>query len=117
MKKMDTNRNNMDLSCVPERYVPGVNESGTYVDEVGRCFPSYGIVCDCTGRVYAKRDKFMQHIRCRTHVKWLEQVNLQHKNYFRKCQEQEQIIRQQRLLIAELEKKVCSTPTGNLIDF
>lgn len=106
----------MELSCVPDTYVPSVNESGVYVDEVARCFPPTGVICECTGRLYATREKFAQHVRCRTHANWLEQVNLQHKNYFRKCQEQEQIIRQQRLLIAELEKKVARPATGNLID-
>ena len=106
------------IVVTPDIYTPNVSEEGKYVDTLTCFFPHTGILCMCTGRAYSTRDKFTQHTKCQRHIKWLEQLNLDNKNHFRRCMQQEQTIKQQRFLIAEMEKKLAQkTPPANLIDF
>ena len=107
----------MDLNLTPDNYTPNISEDGKYIDNKTCVFPQIGLICPCTNRIYLTREKLIQHIKCQKHIRWLEQINLEHKNYFRRCIEHEQTIRQQRLLIAELEKKIhMKCITKNLID-
>ena len=108
----------MELALYPDLYVPNVDERGVYIDNPLVCVPSCGILCPCYNRRYATKEKFAQHVRCHRHKTWLHTLSLDQKNFYKKCVEQEQTIRQQRLLIAELEKKLHqqNVPVANLID-
>jgi len=106
----------MDISLSPDTYTPGISEEGNYIDILPSFVPECGLKCPCFERYYTSREKFAQHIKCKRHDTWLQQLNLEKKNYFKKCMELEQTVKQQRLLIAELDKKVNAVPIENLID-
>ena len=106
----------MAVALSPDTYIPGVSDDGQYIDVIPSSLPESGLKCPCFDRYYYSRDKFAQHIKCKRHGSWLQQLNIDHKNYFKKCIELEQTVKQQRLLIAELEKKRCTVHVENLID-
>ena len=105
----------MSLALSPDCYAPGIDDQGVYDDSMPAKFPEVGIVCPCYMRRYASREKFAQHLRCAHHKQWVRELTANSKNYFRKYIEQEQIIRQQRLLIAELEKKLIVPKVDDLL--
>ena len=104
----------MDIALCPDTYVPAVNEEGVYIDSLPPSIPNSGIKCPCFERFYTSREKLSQHFKCKRHEIWLKNINLDNKNFFKKCMEYKEIIRQQRLLIARLEQK--DVRTDNLID-
>lgn len=106
----------MNVALTPDTYVPGVSENGVYVDVLPSSIPVCGLKCPCFDRYYSNRDKFVQHIKCKRHTEWMKQLNLDKHNFFKKCVELEQTVRQQRLLIAELENKSRRVHVENLID-
>jgi vacuolar-type H+-ATPase subunit D/Vma8 len=106
----------MDIALTPDTYAPGISDDGLYVDIIPHSIPESGIKCPCFDRYYITRDKFAQHSKCKRHEMWMKQLNLEKKNYFKKCIELEQTVKQQRLLIAQLEKTQNATRVGNLID-
>ena len=106
----------MDIALCPDIYTPGVSEDGIYVDIVPSHVPKNGLKCPCLERFYATRERFAQHIKCKRHELWMQQINQESKNYFRKCIEHEHTIRQQRILIAEMQRRFDTPRVENLID-
>lgn len=109
------------VALCPEYYVPSLSENGEYVDASYVSVPVVGIRCPCCKRLYTTRQKFVQHTKCKRHALWLAQLNRERSNYYRLCIEQEQTIRQQRLLIAQMQHIIDSGRSNprvdNLIDF
>lgn len=106
----------MDIALTPDTYVPGISDDGNYVDILPASIPESGLKCGCFNRYYTTRDKFAQHIKCKRHEMWMKQLNLEKKNYLKKCIELEQIVKQQRILISEMQKMQSITRVDNLID-
>lgn len=106
----------MDIALTPDTYAPGISDDGVYIDVIPMSFQEGGVKCACLDRYYTTRDKFAQHIKCKRHEMWMKQLNLEKNNYFKKCIELEQTVKQQRLLIAQLEKKQYTMRVDNLID-
>lgn len=69
----------------------------------------HGIRCHCGSRkdkIYETYGVFSQHIKTKTHQKWLENLNLNKANYYIENEEKKAIVRQQQMIIARLEKDV-----------
>ena len=98
----------MELVTEPDIYSPSIDEIGNYVDKV----PSFitiknGIRCPCGSRknkVYDTYCIFSNHVKSKTHQKWLSNLNLNKANYYIKNEELNTILQQQKIIIARLEK-------------
>jgi hypothetical protein len=98
----------MELVTEPDIYSPSIDEIGNYVDKV----PSFitiknGIRCLCGSRknkVYDTHSIFSNHVKSKTHQKWLSNLNLNKANYYIKNEELNTILQQQKIIIARLEK-------------
>jgi hypothetical protein len=100
----------MELATEPDIYIPSIDDNGNYVDKT----PSFnnlknGIRCPCGSRkdkTYDNITYFNAHIKTKTHKKWLEDINLNKKNYHAENIKLKEIIGNQKLIIAQLEKEV-----------
>lgn len=96
----------MELSLCEDLYFPILDDDGIYIDKV----PSFknGLKCPCGARcdyIYSTKAKFKNHISTKTHVQWLEDLNKNKENYYLKLLQSEDIIKQQKIIIAKLEIK------------
>ena len=97
----------MDLIIEPGIYAPSIDEHGNYVDML----PSFhiiknGIYCPCGSRKnknYETHPKFSAHIKSQAHKKWLENLNLNKTNYYVDCNKLNELVKNQRLIIAQME--------------
>lgn len=97
----------MDLIIESDIYAPCIDEHGDYVDMI----PSFhtiknGIYCPCGSRknkVYETHQKLSLHIKSQTHKKWLENVNLNKTNYYVECNKLNELVKNQRLIIGQME--------------
>lgn len=102
----------MELVTDSDIYCPTIDESGKYADKV----PNFnniknGLRCPCGSRkdkVYSTHVIFSTHIKTKTHKKWLDELNLNCLNYYIENQKMKEIISQQRLIIARLEKDLSN---------
>lgn len=97
----------MDLIIDPDIYAPSIDEHGNYVDRI----PSFlnGIYCPCGSRKnknYETHQKFATHIKSQTHKKWLENLNLNKTNYYVDCNKLNELVKNQRLIISQMELDV-----------
>lgn len=95
----------MEIATEAEIYTPGVNEIGNYVDKIP--IIRYGLRCPCGSRrdkVYETHSIFANHIKTKTHQKWVDNLNHNKANYYVENEELKQTIQTQRLMIAKLEK-------------
>ena len=123
----------MDLVVEPDLYAPSMNDLGEYVDKIPPM--RHGIQCPCGSRkdtTYETRSKFVSHIKTKCHQKWLEDLNTNRMNLYVKVVELEEIVKQQRLVIAQQERSINNhtktiaaltekllrqeVPTENLLD-
>jgi hypothetical protein len=97
----------MEIATQPDIYTPGIDEHGNYVDKT----PSFnimrkGVLCPCGSR----KDKaytnntFSSHIKTKIHQKWLSELNVNKSNYYVENEKNKELIQNQRLIIATLEK-------------
>lgn len=96
----------MELTVCEDLYFPIMNDDGKYIDKV----PNFknGIKCPCGARcdyVYSTKTKFKNHISSKTHIQWLDDLNRNRENYYLKLIQSEEIIKQQKIIIAKLEIK------------
>jgi len=97
----------MELALEPELYIPSINDSGNYVDKV----PSFrhGMTCPCGSRkdkIYDTPSKFKSHCKGIIHQKWLNDLNMNRANYYVQSVQLEDIVKQQRIVIAQFEKEL-----------
>jgi hypothetical protein len=100
----------MELITEPDIYSPSIDEYGNYVDKI----PSFniikkGLLCPCGSRkdkFYDSHARFSTHIKTKNHQKWLTNLNLNKINYYTENEQLNQTIKNQRLIIASLEKSV-----------
>ena len=103
----NTNTNpRMSLVTDSDYYSPGVNNDGIYVDQI----PSFngrtqGIRCPCNNNTFAARQNFAIHIKSIGHKRWLENLNSNRANYFTELDAERQLVKQQKIIIARLEKE------------
>lgn len=98
----------MELIIEPDTYSPSIDDLGNYIDKL----PSFnnlkhGIRCPCGSRkdkAYESHSVFSQHIKTKTHQKWLSTLNLNKANYYIESEKLSETVHNQRLIIAKLEK-------------
>jgi hypothetical protein len=100
----------MELVVEPDIYSPSIGENGIYVDKTP-CFNiiKKGVVCPCGSRkdqTYDKTSAFTAHIKTKIHQKWLESMNKNRENFYVELEKAKDVISNQRLIIAKLEKDV-----------
>lgn len=100
----------MNLSLESDIYEPNTDDSGNYVDFLP---PSSkfknGLRCPCGARkdhIFDSRQSFCSHIKTKTHVKWLLDLNTNKMNYFTECEKLKEIVSSQKIIIAQLEKEL-----------
>jgi hypothetical protein len=94
----------MALTTEPDTYVPSMDDNGNYVD---RIIFNHSMRCLCGSRkdkVYESQTAFAAHIKTKTHVKWLECLNLNRANYYVENVSLNSTVKNQRMIIAKLEK-------------
>lgn len=100
----------MELVAKPDLYSPSISDNGDYVDII----PSFnnlstGIRCSCGTRkdhCYKNASEFKNHVKTKTHEKWLNNLNLNKANYYSENEKLKELVENQKLIIAKLEKKV-----------
>lgn len=98
----------MELTTQADIYEPSIDNSGNYIDKI----PSFnnlkdGIQCLCGTRKDKKFDSkstFTTHTKTQTHIKWLENLNLNKKNYYVESENLKKTVRDQRKIIGDLDK-------------
>ena len=132
----------MELVLEPDIYAPSVDESGNYIDKI----PAFnmikkGLMCPCGSRKdksYDTSSKFSVHIKSKSHQKWLSNLTANKVNYYVENEKLMETIKNQRIIIAKLEKDVSNkiltidyltqqlnhdklflknVPIGNLLEF
>ena len=100
----------MNLSLESDIYEPNTDDGGNYVDFLP---PSSkfknGLRCPCGARkdhIFDSRSSFGSHIKTKTHLKWLSDLNTNKMNYFTECEKLKEIVSSQKLIIARLEKEI-----------
>jgi len=98
----------MDISLESDIYEPNICENGNYTDYVP---PSSkfktGLRCPCGARkdhVFDSRTSFINHIKTKTHQKWLSDLNTNKMNFYTECEKLKELVGSQKLIIAKLEK-------------
>jgi hypothetical protein len=97
----------MELVVEPDIYTPNINSQGEYIDKVPLI--RNGLYCLCGSRKdkkYESSQTFKSHIKTKIHQKWLVELNTNRANFFIKNVELEETVKQQRILIAQLEREV-----------
>lgn len=100
----------MNLSLESDIYEPNTDDNGNYIDFLP---PSSkfknGLRCPCGTRkehIFDNRPSFGSHIKTKTHLKWLSDLNTNKMNYFTECEKLKEIVNSQKIIIAKLEKEV-----------
>ena len=101
----------MDLIADSDIYEPSIAaEDGNYTDYVP---PSSkfqnGMRCPCGARkdhVFDSRQSFVSHIKSKTHIKWLSDLNMNKNNFYTECMNLREIVAMQKQVIAKLEKDI-----------
>ncbi len=97
----------MSLITDSDDYSPGINNDGVYVDQL----PSFngrtqGIRCPCNNHTFVSRQSFAIHIKTTMgHKRWLDNLNSNRANYFTELDAERQLVKQQKIIIARLEKE------------
>jgi hypothetical protein len=98
----------MELIAESDTYAPVLSESGKYED----CIPRFGAnvsgyYCPCGARkdkVYSSSSIMSTHMKTKTHVKWVESLNLNRANHFVENVKLKETVASQRAIIARQEK-------------
>ena len=98
----------MDLIIESDFYEPSIDELGNYIDYIpsSNKFKN-GIKCPCGTRkehIFDNRQSFSGHIKTKTHLKWLNDININKMNYFTDNIKLNETIYNQKLIIAKLQK-------------
>ena len=100
----------MELVVEPDIYSPSIDDNGLYIDKVPPFnYIKKGLVCPCGSRkdkVYESHSVFISHTKTKAHQKWLESLNLNRANFYVEFEKSKEVISNQRLIIAKLEKDV-----------
>ena len=99
----------MDLTVESDIYEPCINENGDYSDYLP---PSskfkHGLRCPCGTRkehIFDNRQSFNNHIKAKTHQKWLSDLNTNKMNYYTENIKLNETINNQKFIIAKLQRE------------
>ncbi len=100
----------MELVVEPDIYAPSIDDNGLYIDKVPPFnYIKKGLVCPCGSRkdkVYESHSVFISHTKTKAHQKWIESLNLNRANFYVEFEKSKEVISNQRIIIAKLEKDV-----------
>lgn len=99
----------MELVVEPDIYSPIIDDSNNYVDKIPSFISQKGIRCPCGCRkdkIYENYSVFSNHIKTKTHKKWLENLNTNKSNYYVENIKLKELVNNQKIIIAKLEKDV-----------
>jgi hypothetical protein len=100
----------MELAVESDIYSPSIDDKGNYVDRI----PSFnniknGLRCPCGTRkdkTYDCTTYFSNHIKTKSHQKWLSDMNTNKSNFFLENISLKDTINNQKQIIGKLEKEV-----------
>ena len=100
----------MDLALASDIYQPSIGDDGNYSDYL----PSsskfiHGLRCPCGARkdhVFDSRQSFSCHIKSKTHLKWLADLNTNKMNYYTECEKLKDVVNSQKMIIAKMEHEL-----------
>jgi len=90
-------------------YEPVLNQDQQYVDKVPSTHVlNAGIRCECSKRntIFKTRTQLTAHFATNQHKAWLDNCNNNKKNHFTENIQLTELVSQQRLLIAERDRKI-----------
>ena len=100
----------MELVVEPDIYSPSIDDNGLYIDKVPPFnYIKKGLICPCGSRkdkIYESHSVFVSHTKTKAHQKWIENLNLNRSNFYVENEKFRDVIQNQRLIIAKLEKDV-----------
>ena len=100
----------MELAVESDIYSPSIDDKGNYVDRM----PSFnniknGLRCPCGTRkdkTYDCTTYFSNHIKTKSHQKWLADMNTNKSNFFLENISLKDTINNQKQIIGKLEKEI-----------
>jgi hypothetical protein len=99
----------MDLTIETDIYEPNIDDNGDYSDYLPSSSKfKYGLRCPCGSRkehIFDTRSSFAGHIKTKTHIKWLTDLNANKMNYFTENAKLTETINNQKLIIARLQRE------------
>lgn len=99
----------MEIISTPDEYSPSINAVGEYVDYVPPASKfTKGLRCVCGTRkdhVYDTRSAFCAHIKSKSHVKWISEINANRGNFLAESISLKELVDSQKLIIAKLQKE------------
>ena len=99
----------MDLIIESDFYEPSIDEEGNYIDYLPTTSKfKNGIRCPCGSRkehIFDSRQSFSGHIKTKTHLKWLNDINMNKMNFFIENVKLNETINNQKLIIAKIQRE------------
>ena len=100
----------MDLAIDTDIYEPSVGDGGNYSDYLP---PSSkfknGLRCPCGARkdhIFDSRPSFSNHIKTKTHQKWLADLNTNKMNFYTECEKLKEVVNSQKIIIAKMDNEL-----------
>jgi hypothetical protein len=100
----------MDLAIDTDIYEPSIGDDGNYSDYLP---PSSkfknGLRCPCGARkdhIFDSRQSFSNHIKTKTHQKWLTELNTNKMNFYTECEKLKEIVNSQKIIIAKMDNEL-----------
>ena len=99
----------MDLIVDSDIYEPCIDENSNYSDYLpsSNKFKN-GLRCPCGSRkehIFDTRQSFASHIKTKTHLKWISDLNSNKMNYFTENIKLNETIMNQKLIIAKMQRE------------
>lgn len=99
----------MDLTLESDIYEPNIDSEGDYSDYLPTASKfKNGLRCPCGSRkehVFDTRQSFSGHIKTKTHLKWIADLNANKMNYFTENIKLNETIANQKIIIAKLQRE------------
>jgi hypothetical protein len=91
-------------------YEPNIDDKGNYVDYIPPSSKfANGLRCSCGARkdhIFDTRSSLANHIKTKTHQKWLSDLNVNKMNFYSECEKLKEVVKSQQIIIAKLEKEI-----------
>jgi hypothetical protein len=100
------------MELVPDLYEPSIDKDGNYVDNLYQ-FTKNGMYCPCKKdrKKYDTRYSFSCHVNTKVHKHWIETLNNNKKNFYQDNIKLQELVENQKLIIANLEKELKKKTT------
>lgn len=96
----------------PKEYIPSIDDNGNYIDNIpADCYFADGMICNCNGNIFYSKKSFSTHTTTKIHCNYLNNMNKNKNNFLAKSKELEELTKEQKLIICDLQKKLKQTET------